>query len=198
MLKKILIFSVLCQSLLLAASSISIFPADFQNGNYAVNADNVVFLKFKFAANGNAMLTAGKTQLVIELDDSVKVVAAASEHPVKTMPLAISSGNGKAVIDLPPSYVREMIREKSVPWGAGLLIGFQASKTAVGKRFPVQFELKGGEKVFASKILKLAVHKPLPPVKQLQQLLVHGVDFGANLRKFHDFPPIINPAVQRR
>ena len=37
-----------------------------------------------------------------------------------------------------------------------------------------------------------------PLQEQIQQLVVHGVDFRANLRKFHDYPPIINLAARRR
>ena len=34
--------------------------------------------------------------------------------------------------------------------------------------------------------------------KQRQQLLIHGVDLFANLRKFHDFPPTVNLTARRR
>ena len=34
--------------------------------------------------------------------------------------------------------------------------------------------------------------------KELQELIVHGVDAGADLRKFHDVPPIINLTARRQ
>jgi hypothetical protein len=37
-----------------------------------------------------------------------------------------------------------------------------------------------------------------PLEEQLQQLVIHGVDFHADFRKFHDYPPIVYLAVRRR
>ena len=37
-----------------------------------------------------------------------------------------------------------------------------------------------------------------PLQKQVQQLVVHGIDLFPNLRKFHDYPPIINPVIPSR
>ncbi len=165
--KKLLFFLMILGFASVHASlleEIALFPADFQNGKYSFNENNLAPLRISFRGDGSALAEAEKTELVLQLPDFLEVCAACTLHPIRARMLEISCVENTARIVLPDAYLIENIRTQ-FPWACGINLYFRAKAGAAGKQGTVKITLeKDGVADELSKLLRVTGAAPLPPV----------------------------------
>ena len=178
------IFAVLCFCCLLelsgseSVSEISLFPADFQNGRFAVNEgrNSPMYLTMK----GNGIeLAQGNAVLEFTLPAWAEVSAVYPWHPQwRRLQKIKKDGTGKYIVELEKKFWSQFVMKKP-PWANGLNVYFRVTEGSAGKSAPAVLRVTGAGKTYKSHTFLLQAAPALKAQEKMRYFSIFPTSFAS-------------------